>query len=186
MSYTPTIPSTELSFVTSPVYMQARQEIEYLRRWYCRATDLFGMTGNTEANAEARRIYHRIFTPDASIQVTGATAKPLEATGPDGWAAVVMRALNDYVVTQHLAGTQIVDIRNLQTGKETSGLEQIVAGTAGMTSYLQAWHVWPDNRVRVVMGNYVDEVLFVPGTGWQIHTMSLVHLSAEVRQLGAI
>ena len=186
MSYTPTIPSTELAFVTSPLFVQARQEIEYLRRWYCRATDLFGMTGNADANAEARRIYHRIFTPDASVQVTGATAKPLAAIGPDGWAAVVMKALNDYVVTQHLAGTQIVDIRTLQTSTDASGQVQIVAGTAGMTSYLQAWHVWPDSRLRLVMGNYVDEVLFVPGTGWQIRAMNLVHLSAEVRQLGPI
>ncbi len=180
------IPSTDLVFATSPCFVQARQEIEYLRRWYCRATDLFGMTGNTVANAEAKRIYHRIFTPDASIQVTGATAQPLRATGPDGWAAVVVKALNDYVVTQHLVGTQIVDIRTLQTGKDASGQDQIVEGSAGMTSYLQAWHVWPDNRLRLVMGNYVDELLFVPGTGWQIHAMNLVHLSAEVRQLGPI
>lgn len=186
MSYTPTIPSTELAFATSACFVQARQEIEYLRRWYCRATDLFGMTGNAEANAEARRIYHRIFTPDASIQVTGASARPLQATGPDGWAAVVMSALHDYVVTQHLAGTQIVDIRTLRTGKDDSGCEQVIAGTAGMTSYLQAWHVWPDNRLRLVMGNYVDEVRFVPGTGWQIHAMNLVHLSAEIRQLGPV
>lgn len=184
MSYTPTIPSTVLSFAASPLVVQARQEIEYLRRWYCRATDLFGMTGNADANAEAKRIYHRIFTKDASIQVTGATAKPLQATGPDGWAMVVMKALNDYVVTQHLAGTQIVDIRTLATESDASGHEQIVAGAAGMTSYLQAWHVWPDDRLRLVMGNYVDEVVFVPGTGWQIQTMNLVHLSAEVRQLG--
>lgn len=186
MSYTPNVPSTELTFVASPLVVQARQEIEYLRRWYCRATDLFGMTGNVDANAEARRIYHRIFTPDASVQVTGATAKPLSAIGPDGWAAVVMTALNDYVVTQHLVGTQIVDIRDLQIGKDASGQDTIVAGTAGMTSYLQAWHVWPDNRLRLVMGNYVDEVVVVPGTGWQIRAMNLVHLSAEVRQLGPI
>jgi len=62
----------------------------------------------------------------------------------------------------------------------------VIAGTAGMTSYLQAWHVWPDNRLRLVMGNYLDELLFVPGTGWQIQAMNLVHLSAEVRQLGPI
>ena len=157
-----------------------------MRRWYCRATDLFGMTGNAGANAEARRIYHRIFTVDASIKVTGASARPLQATGPDGWAEVVMKALHEYVVTQHLCGTQIVDIHNLQTGRDADGHDQVIAGTAGMTSYLQAWHVWPDNRLRLVMGNYLDELLFVPGTGWQIQAMNLVHLSAEVRQLGPI
>lgn len=185
MSNTPVIPSTRCEFATSAEAVAARQEIEYLRRWYCRATDLFGLTGNTAANAEARRIYQRIFTADAAIQVSGASARPLQATGPEGWAAVVMQALNDYVVTQHLIGTQIVDLQELTLGRPAEGESAIIAGRASMTSYLQAWHVWPDNRLRVVMGNYLDDVIYVPGTGWQICGMNLVHLTAEIRQLGA-
>ena len=178
------IPETALETEGSIHHVRARQEIEYLRRWYCRATDLFGMTGNRQASAEARRIYQRIFTADARIKVTGAAAKPLQAIGPEGWAAVVTSALHDYTVTQHLLGTQIVDIRSLTVGRKSTGPDEITAGEAGMTSYLQAWHVWPDNRLRVVMGNYVDQVRFVPGRGWQIFEMNLVHLMSEIRPLG--
>jgi len=184
MNYTPIIPDTELESETSVHHVRARQEIEYLRRWYCRATDLFGMTGNRQANAEAKRIYHRIFTPEARIRVTGDVARQLQAIGPEGWAAVVTHALQDYTVTQHLLGTQLVDIRSLTIGHKSSGPDEIIAGEASMTSYLQAWHVWPDKRLRVVMGNYVDQVRFVSGTGWQIHDMNLVHLVSEHRPLG--
>ncbi len=184
MSYTPVIPQTELNGEISVHHVRARQEIEYLRRWYCRATDLFGMTGNVKANAEARRIYQRIFTADARIKASGASAKPLQAIGPEGWAAVVMNALQDYTVTQHLLGTQIVDLRELTIGRKSTGPDEVTAGEAGMTSYLQAWHVWPDNRLRVVMGNYVDQVRFNPGIGWQIYDMNLVHLVSEIRPLG--
>ena len=44
----------------------ATQNIEYLQRWYARATDLIGT--NDPANIEeGRAIYHRIFTPDVRI-----------------------------------------------------------------------------------------------------------------------
>ncbi|MBM4206063.1 MAG: hypothetical protein FJ194_18265 [Gammaproteobacteria bacterium] len=184
MNYSPVIPDTQLDGEMSVHQVRARQEIEYLRRWYCRATDLFGMTNNRQANAEAKRIYQRIFTPDARIRVTGDVARQLQAIGPEGWAMVVTNALQDYTVTQHLLGTQLVDIRSLTIGRKSSGPDEISEGEAGMTSYLQAWHVWPDKRLRVVMGNYVDQVRFVPGIGWQIHDMNLVHLMSEHRMLG--
>jgi hypothetical protein len=180
------IPATGLDWQPSVHHVRSRQEIEYLRRWYCRATDLFGMTGNRQANAEARRIYQRIFTPDARIRVSGDVARQLQAIGPEGWAAVVTSALHDYTVTQHLVGTQLVDIHSLTIGRKPAGPDEIIAGEASMTSYLQAWHVWPDKRLRVVMGNYVDQVRFVPGIGWQIHDMNLVHLMSEHRPLGEL
>ncbi|MEZ5596903.1 MAG: nuclear transport factor 2 family protein [Pseudomonadales bacterium] len=182
----PMLPQTSLDAPFSAHYVQARQEIEYLRRWYCRATDLFGMTGNGAATDEARRIYRRIFTADANIRVSGATGRPLQARGPDGWAAVVTEALRDYTVTQHLLGTQLVDFRVLTPEEDEGGSYRLRAGEACLSSYLQAWHVWPDNRLRVVMGNYLDEVRYVPGTGWQIHDMNLVHLTSEVRPLGSV
>lgn len=184
MNYTPMIPTTELGGDLSIHHVRARQEIEYLRRWYCRATDLFGMTGNKQANAEARRIYQRIFTADAKIRVSGDVTRSLQAIGPEGWAAVVVNALQDYTVTQHLIGTQLVDIRSLGVGRKSTGPDEVISGDAGMTSYLQAWHVWPDQSLRVVMGNYVDQARFVPGIGWQIYDMNLVHLISEVRPLG--
>ena len=46
--------------------MVAKQDIEYLQRFYARATDQIGT--NIPENIEAgRAIYHRIFTPDATI-----------------------------------------------------------------------------------------------------------------------
>ena len=43
---------------------QAIQEIEYLRRWYAKATDLIGVA-TPESIEQGRAIYHRIFTVDA-------------------------------------------------------------------------------------------------------------------------
>ena len=62
--------------------VRARQEIEYLQRWYARATDLIGT--NQPDNIEAgREIYHRIFTSDASIQASDPTGAYFKVTGPD-------------------------------------------------------------------------------------------------------
>ena len=41
--------------------MLAKQEIEYLQRWYARATDLIG-SNLPDQIEEGRDIYHRIFT----------------------------------------------------------------------------------------------------------------------------
>jgi hypothetical protein len=157
----------------------ARQEIEYLRRWYAKATDLLGVN-TPESIAEGRKIYHRIFTPDAKIQVSGEGARPLSAAGPDEWVEVANSALKDYVATQHLIGTQLVEISELR--QDDSGA--IVSGEASMTSYLQAWHAGTDD-VWVFIGTYVDEVRYTPGVGWQIHDMNLVQVSGEFRPLGA-
>jgi len=154
----------------------ARQEIEYLRRWYAKATDLLGVN-TAESIAEGRKIYHRIFTPDARIQTSGPGSRPLEAVGPDGWVEVANNALKDYVATQHLIGTQIVEIHSLN---QKDGV--IVGGEASMTSYLQAWHAHTDD-VFVFFGTYVDKVRYTPGVGWQIYDMNLVQVSGDVRPL---
>jgi hypothetical protein len=155
----------------------ARQEIEYLRRWYAKATDLLGVN-TAESIAEATKIYHRIFTPDANIRVSGPGSNPLDSTGPDGWVKVANTALKDYVSTQHLIGTQLVEIRDMR--QDADG--QTVSGEASMTSYLQAWHAGTD-QVWVFIGTYVDEVRYTPGIGWQIYDMNLVQVSGDLRPL---
>ena len=164
--------------VSSETMAAARQDIEYLRRWYAKATDLLG-ENTPESIAEGTKIYHRIFTADAYIRTSGATTQPFEATGPDAWAEVANTALESYVATQHLIGTQIVDIHELT--QDAGGT--ITSGRASMTSYLQAWHAGEEN-LWLFIGTYMDEVRFTPGGGWQIHDMNLVQVSGEHRALG--
>ena len=54
-----------------------RQEIEYLQRWYGKATDLIGRDTPEDISA-GRAIYHRIFTPDVKIRTSNA-GDPLTA-----------------------------------------------------------------------------------------------------------
>ena len=61
---------------------------------------------------------------------------------------------------------------------------RIISGEANMTSYLQAWHTWQDNRLRVVMGTYYDKVRFKQNIGWQIYEMHLEHTSTDHRMVG--
>ena len=60
--------------------MVAKQEIEYLQRWYARATDLIG-SNLPDQIEEGRGIYHRIFTPDVSIQASAAGGVYYEVSG---------------------------------------------------------------------------------------------------------
>ncbi len=161
--------------------VRARQQIEYLRREYALATDLHGLIDDPDAQARGMRIYHRIFTPDAAVRVTRDDATLLSARGPDGWAEVARNALRDYAATQHLIGTQLVTFERVAFDPETSA---ITAGTAQMSSYLQATHVWPDRRMRLVLGTYHDRVRWIADSGWQIEDMTLAYTSEEFRQLG--
>ena len=158
----------------------ARQEIEYLRRLYARATDLIG-TGDEQAKSQGLAIYERIFTPDVTIRTTGSDT-PYEATGASDWADVVSDALADYVATQHLIGTQIVEIMELDAAQSGS----VNSGTGRMESYLQAWHEHQNGNVWVFIGTYEDYVRFTPGIGWQIYAMTLTQVSAETRLLGTL
>ncbi len=156
----------------------AREEIEYLRRLYGKATDSLGKVGNQAATEFGVSTFHRIFTPDAVVRVTGGP-KELTGSGPDSWAKVVTNALKDYESTQHLIGTQVVEFMDVQFENG-----EITGGQAEMSSYLQAWHAWPDRKVRVVLGTYYDKVRFVSGKGWQIYDMTLEYTSVEHRQMG--
>ncbi len=162
--------------------ISARQQIEYLRRLYAKATDLIGT--NTEAAiAEGRAIYHRIFTEDAVIRAESTDGDPLERQGPDGWVDVVIEALAQYSSTQHLIGTQLVEIEQI----EADGAGAVRAGRARMESYVQAWHEnKPEGTVWIFLGTYHDKVRFAPGVGWQIYHMTLTQVAGESRRLGAV
>ena len=157
----------------------AVQQIEYLRRRYATATDLIGL--NTAASiAEGRKTYHAIFTPDVVIRVKGEGVPAEDTTGPDAWVEVASNALERFAVTQHLIGTQLVDIDRI----DFDGSGNVVAGEATMSSYLQAWHATPDNNVWLFLGTYHDKVRFVPGTGWRIYHVTLERVSGEERPMG--
>lgn len=150
----------------------ARQEIEYLRRAYARATDLIGL-GTEDGIRRGREIYRRIFTPDARIRVTIGGDTVMRAQGPDEWVEQAREALAQYTATQHLIGTQMVEVQQLPgEGRE---------GAATMTSYLQAWHDNAGRHFDIFIGTYHDQVRYVPGVGWQIHDMELEKVSGEVR-----
>ena len=135
-----------------------KQDIEELQRLYAKATDLIGKATDEDV-AAGRAIYHRIFTPDVAITTSNTGADPLTAASPDEWADVVLDALRDYTGTQHLIGTQLVEVE----------------GDAGsMESYLNAWHKNPDDTVYYFLGTYISDVKKTD-VGWQIHHMNLRH-----------
>lgn len=156
---------------------QAIQEIEYLRRWYAKATDQIGIA-TPESIAEGRAIYHRVFTADAQLDA-GPDREP--QVGPDAWVDLVLGALGELGPTQHLIGTQLVEIKSLVLDDECN----VVAGSATMESYLQAWHEQKDEKVWLFLGTYFDDAVFIPGTGWRIEKMILQQVAGETRYMGA-
>ena len=151
----------------------AKQEIAELRRLYARATDLIGMVTD-ESIAEGRTIYHRIFTPDAVIGATGIDP----SVGPDAWVDVVVSWLKDYESTQHLIGTQLVDIASLPD-------DEGEGGKASMLSYVQAWHSTAD-EVWLFLGTYRDKLSYSKEAGWQISEMMLEQTAMDRRPLGSV
>lgn len=156
---------------------QAIQEIEYLRRWYARATDLIGVA-TPESIEQGRAIYHRIFTVDAKLDA-GPDREP--QVGPDAWVTLVLGALGELGPTQHLIGTQLAEIKSLELDDECN----VVSGSAYMESYLQAWHEQKDEKVWLFLGTYFDDVVFVPGAGWRIEKMILQQVAGETRYMDA-
>ena len=152
--------------------MVAKQEIEYLQRWYASATDLIGSNMPDQVE-EGRGIYHRIFTPDVSIQASAAGGVYYEVTGRDEWVKVVTTALSVFDTTQHLLGTQIVELASLPNAEGEGG-------EATMSSYLQAWHSDPDRVIDIYIGTYYSKVRYTPGVGWQIYEMRLQKVAGEV------
>ena len=153
------------------------QDIEYLRRAYARATDTIGK--DTVADVEAGRgVYRQVFTADAQIGATGFEAA---MRGPDAWVDVVQGALGPMGPTQHLIGSQIVTIDTLDIDDHC----EVRGGSAKMDSYLQAWHTLPDGQIWLFFGNYADEVVYTPGTGWQIAVSFLERITEETRPSAA-
>ena len=150
----------------------AKQQIAELRQLYGFATDRIG-TGGPAGVEEGRAIYRRIFTADASIQAGSSST----VRGPDAWVDFVRDALAVYSATQHLIGTQRVDLHALP-GADGRG------GSASMQSYLQAWHAKADGELWLFIGTYRDEAVHTPEHGWQIRSMVLEGVSEDTRQLG--
>jgi hypothetical protein len=157
----------------------AVQNIEYLRRAYAKATDLIGLADPDSVEA-GRQIYHRIFSADAEFTISGEGTDAMQASGPDGWVDVVAEALAPLGPTQHLIGTQLVEIQSLTL--DASGSPQ--SGQAQMESYVQAWHEMTDEKVWLFLGTYLDEVSFYPDVGWQITNMELRRVTGEIRPIG--
>lgn len=155
--------------------VRAIQEIEYLRRWYAKATDMIG-EGSESSIREGREIYHRVFAEDAVLS-TGAE----DLSGPDAWVELVKQVLGPLGPTQHLIGTQVVDLEE----HELDGQCNLVSGFARMESYVQAWHEMPDEKVWLYLGTYFDEARFTPGIGWQIHGMKMQQIAGETRYMDA-
>ena len=101
----------------------------------------------------------------------------MSAVGPDAWADIVAETLGPMGPTQHLTGTQRVTNLEVQISADCN----VTGGSAGLESYVQAWHDLPNNQIWMFMGSYVDEVVFVPGKGWQISKMDLVRVTTETR-----
>ena len=155
----------------------ARQQIEYLRRRYGYATDLLTLE-EPGARERGRAIYREIFAPDAEVSATANGEVLLSAKGADDWADTVIQAFqNNYTVTQHLIGTQIVDVHSLPGEKANS------AGEATMSSYLQAVHENNGNSIVVCIGTYYDKVRYSADKGWQIYQSMLVRASGHVVEL---
>jgi hypothetical protein len=150
----------------------AKEEIAELRRRYAKATDLIGLN-TSDAIEQGRAIYHRVFTADARI---GASGQP-RVSGPDAWVDIVAAALDEYQATQHLIGTQLVEIVRLPSADD--------GGLATATSYLQAWHAKANGELWLFIGTYHDKARYSPGIGWQIYEMTLEQVSQDRRSLSS-
>ena len=152
--------------------MLAKHEIEYLQRLYARATDQIGT--NVPENIEAgRAVYHRIFTQDATIRASDPSGAEFRVVGPDEWVKVVDGALSVFDSTQHLLGTQIVELDSLPDSDGNGG-------EGKMSSFLQAWHQDDDRVIDIYLGTYYSKVRYTEGIGWQIYDMRLEKVAGDV------
>jgi len=157
----------------------ARQNIEYLRRAYAKATDMIGLADPHSIEA-GRQIYYSIFSPGVEFSTAGEGVQPLEGKGPDSWVDVVVQALGPIGPTQHLVGTQLVEILTMTLDADGS----VASGEARMESYVQAWHEMGDGQVWLFLGTYFDEISFYPEVGWKIDKMVLHRVAGENRPMG--
>lgn len=151
----------------------AKNEICELQRLYAKATDLLCIN-TPEAVAEATRIYHRIYTPEAAIKATGMEPH----IGPDAWVALVISALDEFAVTQHFIGTQLAEVTAMPADAQSHG-------SGSLFSHMQAWHAKADGDMWHYIGIYESAVQHTPGIGWQIEEMNLIQVSEDYRQISA-
>jgi hypothetical protein len=172
--------STLKVLVDSVLVRQARfqstLEIETLQRRYAIATDLLGHSESGSV-AHGSAIYHSIFTPDVTMTLVRLDGEIKQFSGIDAWAGLVEITLGQYISTQHLIGTQVVDFESLVV--DESGL--VTAGDGLLKSYLQGWHTFPDGRIWLVVGIYHAKVRYTNAAGWQIWHMKLEHVANETR-----
>ncbi len=160
MNTTENAPSAEQQWL-------ARQEIAQLQRLYAQATDL--IAADSEANeAAVAATYRRIFTTDARIGVRG----QMSVSGHLAWLEFVKTSLSALRSTQHLIGSQVVEINSLPN-------LQGVGGEAVMTSYLQATQVGADGDLSRVTGTYFATATHTPEAGWQLAEMILEVLAVD-------
>lgn len=167
----------KMSCSEAMVRTQVTQEVEYLRRMYAKATDKIGVASEVSIE-EGREIYRQIFASDATLDA-GPGREP--QVGPDAWVDLVLGVLGPLGPTQHLIGTQLVEIKNLELNDDC----EIVSGSASMESYVQAWHEQKDERVWLFLGTYFDEAEYKPGIGWQIVDMKMEQVAGETRYMDA-
>ena len=98
---------------------QSTLEIEILQRRYAIATDLLGHSEPGPV-AHGSAIYHSIFTPDVTMTLVRVDGEIKQFSGIDAWADLVESALGQFISTQHLIGTQVVDFESLEV--DESGL----------------------------------------------------------------
>ena len=155
---------------------QAILDIEYLQRLYAQATDLLGLT-DPASISRGTSIYQNIFSQDLQASFYGSGINTIRKSGINDWLELVTSSLGPMGPTQHLIGTQVVDITELKI--DDAG--NILKGEAMMKSYLQAWHTLPDQKVWLALGTYYSKVRFSDGK-WKIWQMDLELTVDETRQ----
>ena len=166
-------------------HAEARQDVEYLRRWYGIGTDLLGLRNDPESLKRGRSIYAKVFTPDSQIYLGPhpiPAGAPPTRVGPDAWADFVENVYKTVVSTQHLLGTQIAEIDEMPDGIPGKGRSKKGHGTC--ISYLHAWNislVGGENKLTITISIYRDSAKVVPGVGWQIYHSNLTRVSGESR-----
>jgi hypothetical protein len=96
----------------------------------------------------------------------------MSASGPLAWLEFVKTSLSALRGTQHLIGSQVVEINSLPD-------LQGVGGAAVMTSYLLATQVGAGGEVSRVTGTYFSTATHTSEAGWQISEMMLEVLAVD-------
>ena len=151
--------------------LAAQQEIQTLLPRYAHASDL--ISADSEANAKTVGAeYRSLFTQDAKIGIRG----QMSVSGPMAWLAVVSASLGPMRGTQHMIGSQVIDIERLASQG---------GGVATLTSYLQSTQVAASGELSRVIGTYFAKVIHSPESGWQLAELSLQLLAIDTPRAAA-